>query len=215
MSKNPQRRHQHPHPNTGPQTTPPTRSYNTNLNKKATQHSKAQIPSSIPSSDSPAHTPPPTHTQKKIPPHLRRMAKDKPASNTHRHTARTPPHRRSSPEKSTCLPAQEANKPAEREPHRQRTARTPGPERPRQKQHRKADTDEPTTPTKPPGGFPQPKTQRNHSIPPTTANTAARQNKGQSSPARRAPESQSSEANPAAHRKTEIYWTYSCYSLKL
>ncbi|XP_038134458.1 extensin-like [Cyprinodon tularosa] len=54
---------------------------------------------------------------------------------------------------------------AEREPHRQRTAGTWGSERPRQKQHRKADMDEPPAPTKPPSGFPHPKTQRNHSTP--------------------------------------------------
>ncbi|XP_015250543.1 PREDICTED: basic salivary proline-rich protein 3-like [Cyprinodon variegatus] len=76
-----------------------------------------------------------------------------------------PTQQRSSPEKSTCLPSQETNKPAEQEPLRQRTAGTRGPERPQQKQQRKADMDEPMAPTKPPGRFPHPKTQRNHSAP--------------------------------------------------
>ncbi|XP_015259683.1 PREDICTED: proline-rich protein 2-like [Cyprinodon variegatus] len=76
-----------------------------------------------------------------------------------------------------------------------------GPSGPDRNNTGKADTDKPTAPTEHPGGFPHPKTQRNRSIPPTTANKATRQNKGQSSPASHALESQSSKAAPAMHQK--------------
>ncbi|XP_038129204.1 nascent polypeptide-associated complex subunit alpha, muscle-specific form-like [Cyprinodon tularosa] len=115
-------------------------------------------------------TPPLPHTQKKlnklkISPSLKKNGR-KQASVQHQ-----PPHRED-PSYQTLLP-RKINMPAlpgdkqaaEQEPLRQRTAGTRGPERPQQKQHRKADIDEPTAPTKPPGGFPYPKTQRNHSAP--------------------------------------------------
>ncbi|XP_015260001.1 PREDICTED: basic salivary proline-rich protein 4-like [Cyprinodon variegatus] len=122
----------------------------------------------------------------------------------HRHLHGTERNAQPGPTRICHEPAARDKQAAEREPHRQRTAGTWGSERPRQKQHQKADMDEPTAPTKPPGGFPHQKTQQNHSTPTDHSKHSrnAKQRTEQQSHPSRASESGTSSKNKAARPTT-------------